>query len=115
MKELIISKELIKNVLEKETENLSDDFSFDTMDNYIIFADEGEWAGEVNIYEFAYKCKEWALKKGSYINCFYNEFWWDRVEEKYTADIPNKRKSFYEDTEIEAIIKACNWILEEVK
>ena len=29
MKALIISKEVIKNVLEKETENLPDDFTFD--------------------------------------------------------------------------------------
>ena len=111
-----INKELIKNVLVEETENLSDDFTFDIKDNYILFADEGECQFEVNIYEFSHKnCKEWALNKGSYINCFYNEFWWDRVEKKYTADIPNKNKSFYADTEIEAIIKACNWVLENSK
>lgn len=68
----------------------------------------------INIYEFVHMCKEWALNKGSYINCFYNEFWWDRVEKKYTADIPNKNKSFYEDTEIEAVIKASEYILKEI-
>ena len=64
MKDLNISKELIKNVLVKETENLSDDFSFYTDEDYIVFRDEGECQFEVNIYEFAYKCKEWALSKG---------------------------------------------------
>ena len=62
MKDLKISKDLIKNVLEKETENLSDDFTFDIIDNYIIFADDGACMFEVNIYEFAFKCKEWAFK-----------------------------------------------------
>ena len=37
MRYLKISKELIRNVLEKETENLPDDFTFDIIDNYIIF------------------------------------------------------------------------------
>ena len=90
MKDLNISKELVVSVLTEETENLTYDFISDVEDNYIIFSDEGECQFEVNIYEFAFKCKEWALSKGCYINCFYNEFWWDRVEKKYTADIPNK-------------------------
>ena len=105
MKDLKISKELASevfklNVCETYIEN-----------NKLYFDMELPLIQNINIYEFAYKCKEWALNKGSYINCFYNEFWWDRVEKKYTADIPSKNKSFYEDTEIEAIIKACEWIL----
>lgn len=114
MKDLKISTELISSVLVKETRHLTYDTIY-VEDNFIIFSYEGEYQFEVNIYEFAYKCKEWALSKGKYINCFYNEFWWDRVEKKYTADIPSKNKSFYEDTEIEAIVKACNWILENIK
>ena len=31
-----ISKKLIKSVLAKETENLSDDFTFDIKDNYSL-------------------------------------------------------------------------------
>ena len=34
-----ISKELIKNVLAKETENLSDEFTFNIKDNYILFVE----------------------------------------------------------------------------
>ena len=70
MKDLNISKELIRNVLEKETENLPDDFTFDIIDNYIIFADDGECMFEVNIYEFAYKCKKWILNQKNK-DCFY--------------------------------------------
>lgn len=66
----------------------------------------------INVYELAHKCKEWALSKRCYINSIYNEFWWDRIEKKYFADIPNKNKSFYADTEIEATIQACEWALD---
>lgn len=61
MRYLKISKELIRKVLEKETENLSDDFISDIIDNYIIFADDGECMFEVNIYEFVHlNLKQWA-------------------------------------------------------
>ena len=61
MKDLKISKELIKNVLVKETENLSDNFIFSIKDNYILFVDEGECQFEVNIYELAHlNLKQWA-------------------------------------------------------
>lgn len=105
-----ISKELIKNVLAKETENLSDDFTFNIKDNYILFADECECQFEVNIYEFAFKCKEWAYK---------NEYdiWsitWGAVEFQNNKKY-NGTKRITEDTEIKAIIKACNWILEQQK
>ena len=114
MKDLKISKELIRNVLEKETENLPDDFTFDIIDNYIIFSDDGECMFEVNIYEFAFKCKEWAFKNKYKIQSQINE------SNKGHSHITKKNddcwaKGFFEDTEIEAIIKACEWILEQNK
>ena len=64
MKDLKISKELIKNVLVEETENLSDEFTFSIKDNYILFADEGVCQFEVNIYEFVHlNLKQWARLK----------------------------------------------------
>ena len=117
MKDLKISKELIRNVLEKETENLPDDFTFDIIDNYIIFADDGACMFEVNIYEFAYKCKDWALTKGYMMkieNHYSNSI---VVQIKKTisnsAYVEPWKKTF--KSEIEAIIKACNWILENSK
>ena len=117
MKGLKISKELIKNVLDKETENLPDDFTFDIIDNYIIFADDGECMFEVNIYEFAYKCKDWALTKGYMMkieNHYSNSI---VVQIKKTisnsAYVEPWKKTF--KSELEAIIKACNWILENNK
>ena len=108
MRYLKISKELIRTVLEKETENLQDDFTFDIIDNYIIFADDGECMFEVNVYEFIYKCKEWALKKGFkiYSSC-------------KTSSISRDGTLLWispgENNEIETIFKACEWILKEAK
>ena len=110
MKNLSISKELIKNVLVEETENLSDDFTFDIKDNYILFADEGECQFEVNIYGFAFKCKEWALKNNYKIQSQIN------LSNEGHSHITKKNddcwaKGFFENTEIEAIIKSCEFIL----
>ena len=113
MRYLKISKELIRKVLEKETENLSDDFISDIIDNYIIFADDGECMFEVNIYEFAYKCKEWAyLQYGIIIQSYlYNGKW--RVDILKGIEIDEFFKNI--DSEPEAIFKACNWVLENSK
>ena len=115
MKDLKISKESIKVVLEKETKTLSKDFKFTINEDYIEFSDDGEMQFEYCIYKFAFLCKEWAKTKKMYINSIYNEFYWDRIEKEYFADIPNKSKSFYADTEVGAIVIACEWILKEIK
>ena len=119
MRYLKISKELIRKVLEKETENLPDDFTFDIIDNYIIFADDGECMFEVNIYEFAFKCKEWAFKQGyelfSRILSNDHQHIGNCVVYRVEADPEESLKIMNEKTEIEAIIKACNWILEQNK
>ena len=122
MKDLKINKELIKNVLAKETENLSEDFSFYIDEDYIVFRDEGEALFGCNIYKFAFKCKEWILNQKNK-DCFY-------IADQFSLNIEsqmgiikyfwcvllknNSRVSpeFKADSEIEAIIKACNWILE---
>ena len=106
--EKIITKELLREVLPKETENLSEDFSFYIDEDYIVFRDEGETLFDYNIYKFAIKCKEWAYK---------NEYdiWsitWGAVEFQNNGKY-NGTERITEDTEIEAIIKACNWILEK--
>ena len=74
-----ISKELVSEVFKL---NICEAY----IENNNLYFDMGiPLIQSINLYEFAYKCKEWALSKGKYINCFYNEFWWDRVEKKYTA------------------------------
>jgi hypothetical protein len=48
--EKIITKELLKKILPKETENLSEDFSFYIDEDYIVFSNEGEQLFDYNIY-----------------------------------------------------------------
>ena len=107
MRDFNISKELIKNVLVKETENLSEDFSFYIYEGYIILCDEGEQLFECNIYEFAFKCKEWAYTQGFVLKSEVNGC---LVCERNTFMEANT-EWFNGISEIEAIIKTCNWIL----
>ena len=69
----------------------------------------------INIYEFAFKCKEWAFDH------FYLSIIIFKVKDNvYKCEIANisdylgewtTKYSFRADSEIEAIIKACEWIL----
>ena len=118
MKDLKISNELIKNVLVEETENLPDDFTFDIIDNYIIFADDGACMFEVNIYEFAHlNLKQWAENKGYIIFSKNKECLIYSSDEVYDViECLNQYEDYFEsDTEIESIVKACNWLLEQNK
>ena len=105
--EKIITKELLRKVLPKETENLSEDFSFYIDDDYIVFRDEGETLFDYNIYKFAFKCKEWAYKSRYDIwSITWGVVEFHNIEKSYGT------KRITEGTEIGAIIKACGWILE---
>ena len=124
MKDLDISKELIKNVLVEETKNLSGEFSFYIDEDYIVFRDDGETLFDYNIYKFAFKCKEWILNQKNK-DCFY-------IADQFSLNIEsqmgvikyfwcvllknNSRVSpeFKADSELEAIIKACEYILKEI-
>ena len=120
MKDLKISKELIKNVLAKETEYLSDDFTFNIEDNYILFVDDGESQFEVNVYEFAFKCKEWAFSKGYIISSGLtpvlgvNKDGWAEVFSSSTP-LDGKLRTFKQLSELEAVFRACEWILKGAK
>ena len=110
--EKIITKELLKRVLPKETENLSEDFSFYIDEDYIVFRDEGETLFDYNVYKFAFKCKEWKLSKG-YSHLSGKDDIYEK-DEGFVCSIGSTTvliKDFYADTEIEATIEACNWIL----
>lgn len=109
MKDLKISIELVSSVLVKETRHLTYDFIYNDEDNYIIFSYEGECQFEVNIYEFAFKCKEWLLKNNiTFTLNYYKDSLVQFYCEKYHLDIESS-------SEIEALIKACEWIQENIK
>ncbi len=108
MKNLKISIELVSSVLVKETRHLTYDTIY-VEDNFIIFSYDGECQFEVNIYELAFKCKEWLLKNN--ITFTLNYYKGSLVQfycEKYHLDIESS-------SEIETIIKACEWIQENIK
>ena len=109
MKDLKISKELIKAVLEKETETLSKDFNFTINEDYIEFSDDGEMQFEYCIYKFTFKCKEWALSKGYFIYSTHELSFIKSLSLETIETFANGK-----DTEIECIIKASEWVLSEV-
>lgn len=118
MKDLEISKELLKAVLEKETEALSKDFNFTISDDYIEFSDDGEIQFEYCIYKFAFLCKEWAFDN------FYLSIIIFKVKDNvYKCEIANisdylgewtTKHSFRADSELDAMVKACEYILKGI-
>ena len=108
MKNLNISNELLSNVLYMEVH--SNSLAFDN----IIFECSLPLEQKVSLYKFAFLCKEWALTKGYKIQSQIN---YDNKGHSHIYKLLEKEwaKGFFKDTEIEAIIEACEWILKEIK
>ena len=114
MKDLKISVELASAVLGLNVVYIE---SCEHRDNIIgIWTDmNAKPIKEISIYEFAYKCKVWVFNKYKiYLSSELGED--SEVSLFWTANfkIKNKNKSFYGDTEIEAVIKASEYILKEI-
>ena len=94
--------------------------------NYVVSNYETEEDGElvyidlgtnINIYELAHKCKEWARDNDFFLRSFYDyegafcyisaPEWVDKI------DIP--KTGFSSETEPESIIEACEYILQQNK
>ena len=107
-----ISKELVSEVMDikypfSDVQLNSDILSWLREDVYF------EEKVKINIYEFAFKCKEWAFKNKYKIQSQIN------ASNKGHSHITKKNddcwaKGFFENTEIEAVIKACEYILKEL-
>lgn len=110
----MISKELLSEVLKQETRfiryvaNNTYEVHFEKPIRlkYII----------INIYELAYKCKEWAFNKGYELRTstrgiidVYDHIYINK-EDGLTGEFIDCRQE--SDTEPEAIFKACQWILD---
>lgn len=108
MKDLKISKELLSEVLGYEV------YAFlGISENEIDYTccrdkDIGYEDTSINIYEFAFKCKEWALTKGYFIYST-NELSFIKSFSLETIETFSNGK----DTEIECILKACEYILKD--
>ena len=66
---------------------------------------------KINIYELAHKCKEWAFKNNRELyssrgHCYISNL---------NRNNPSNIIDHYAETEIEAIIKACEYILQQIK
>ena len=82
---------------------------------------------EINIYEFAFKCKEWAINKGyQIISGLSDEPAYRSSDEKayakinhYSGDSIDNLKCKYKiimaNTEVEAVINASEYALKEIK
>ena len=106
----MINKELLSEVLGFSIGNCWND------GNLVVWEEDG--MSEINIYELAHKCKEWAANKGYYVvsmvkfHCYLFTVT-DFLEKpcyKVNWDFSAGTRS-----ESEAIFRACEWILKETK
>ena len=114
----MISKELLSAVLKeriREVYKIGSNSNF--KQNTLLFKLYG--SGElchINIYELAHLCKQWALKQGYYFSTYSFNFDSNTEQEhRIRLLIGNDVVYFGDDssmeTEVEAIFKACQWIL----
>ncbi len=110
-----ISKELVSEVMDikyhfSDVQLNSDILSWLREDVYF------EETVKINIYEFSNLCKVWVFNKYKiYLSSELGED--SDVSLFWTANfkIKKENKSFYGDSELECILKACKWILENNK
>ena len=103
--ERIISKELLSEVLGYEVEEVKD-----VMDSTLYF-NNTKHGDYINIYELAHKCKEWLRSNGFMITIFYHL---DTIAVNISFDGSDVywTPSMTVYTELDAITKACQWILD---
>lgn len=124
MKDLKISKELLSEVLGIHTILMNPIIEPGNNIGYLVYGRQNTLEEvrrnhkQINIYEFAFMCKEWAYKNFKIMlisqytgQCYINGDlsplilnWWNDTKSYQVED----------STEIEAIIKACEWILSEI-
>lgn len=116
------SKELLSEVLDQDyNDRLVDWFQIED-DNYLRtyydcgkFDEQGRPTGlgiEINIYELAHKCKEWALKNEHNLLSYLSDR--NGIQESFVQLYNYKTfiTTIRADTEPEAIFQACQWILD---
>lgn len=112
-----ISKELLSEVYNFEVKDFvqlgTDDVIYEVRFNGLK---NGTNYNIINIYELAHKCKGWALSKDYKLVSLSREcFLYDTQELYDVSEQLNQWSEWFEaDSEIEAIIKACEWIIKEI-
>jgi len=107
-----ISKELLSEVLDASYDNTTITRVYKPAEENFIAWETDTITSKyhsINIYELAHKCKEWLKNNVSNANSGFDNGHRNfcHIENYNIQDI------FYADTEVEAIIKACEWILKE--
>ena len=86
-------------------------------DNILYFCELNKG---INIYELAHKCKEWAFSKGYIVSSGLtpvlgiNKDGWAEVFSSSTP-LDGKLRTFKQLSELEAVFRACEWILKGAK
>jgi len=119
-----ISKELLSEVLgfnvtyvETCTQTIKSRIKSDVSDSDIAIHDGNSYR-YINIHELAHKCKEWADSKGYTLNSWIADFTsdkilgWCELRDERTGKSIKECPIVSDNTEPEAVFKACQWILE---
>ena len=110
----MISKELLSEVFNRKVR------TFTIIDNIAYYQYREIYYGgisgiddeEINIYELAHKCKEWAYNQGYVLDCFSK---CTEIRKKNEEDILYiERGELFDDSsyDISLVFKACQWILD---
>ena len=120
----MISKELLSEVLDYDVDKYTIVSSSEITQIRIWKKDAEMWDyRSYDIYHLAHKCKEWAWNNFG-LNIFIEKHTFDLYEASIKICRFNNKLGSYnsfcsyypkEKTEVEAIIKACEWILKEIK
>ncbi len=110
----MIDETLLGLVLDKRVSNIKVEDNSNNMLSYVEHdnIDDSPTAKLINIYELAFKCKDWAMIYKFSISscpCFENE--------QASATTKGKRSKndwSYAETECEAIIKETEWVFDKV-
>lgn len=111
----ILNKEVLSEILGVSVTDVATDIIFiqnfirrDARDNDIYYSTIDGEGHLINVYELAFKCKEWAKTKGKGFKSgvFYNE---------YIARIDGADVYFIAQTELDAIFKATKWVYDNIK
>ena len=120
MKDLKISKELLSEVLNYEVDAFLG-INKNEID-YTCCRDENEGYVDIsiNLYEFAFKCKEWTINKEYHINTSENRinnyiYLYKMVKNDFGYEI-DKSNGVQFDSKgyINNLFEACEWILKEL-
>ena len=98
----MISKELLESVLDKEIASINIE------ENILNYIEDKVGYFEINIYELAHKCKEWAFDNGYYLTIYNDAV--DIILQTNCKLIENITDDSFKYSPM-LVFKACQWIL----